>query len=87
MHFEADKVVGEGLDFLIVLEESSLFCLKFVRDLALDELGICMASDPLSAHLLSQLKSRDQCFILGLIIGSLKIKPERMLNSYTAWAL
>ena len=47
MYFEADKVVSESLDFLIVLEESGLFCLKSVRDLALDELGVCMASDPL----------------------------------------
>ena len=83
MYFETGEVVKESLDFLIVLEESGFFCLKSVKDLALDELGICMASNPLSAHLLGQLKSRDQCFILGLVIGGLEIKSEGMLDNYT----
>ena len=68
MYLETVEVANEGLDLLIVLKEGSFFCLEFVGDLALYQLGVGVASDFFSTHLPGELESGDECLIFGLVV-------------------
>lgn len=60
--------------------------MKFVRDLTLHQVGVGVASDSLSTHLLGQSEPGYECFIFGLVIRGFEIKLERVFDGYAMGA-